>query len=98
MASEQALKEEKGAASPAAAPNSAGAKPGFLEKIRKNKTIRISALVVLLVIIVGGGYYWSVMQNQISTDQAQISAPKIDLSPSSPGILKELYVKVGDNV
>ena len=56
----------------------------------------------LLVIIAAAAFfglrYWQDAQSKIYIDAAEISAPVIMVSPETPGILKELYVKEGDHV
>lgn len=43
-------------------------------------------------------YYFLVLNKQIYTDSAEISAPLIALSPNAPAVLKQLLVKTGDIV
>ncbi len=59
--------------------------------------LSIGAAVILLLLI-GGGAYWYVSSKTVYIDQSVISAPVIDLSPSSPGILEQVFVNVGDTV
>ena len=67
------------------------------EKTTKGRglVLAIGATVILLLLI-GGGAYWYVSSKTVYIDQSVISAPVIDLSPSSPGILEQVFVNVGD--
>jgi multidrug resistance efflux pump len=59
--------------------------------------LALGATVVLLLLI-GGGAYWYVSSKTVYIDQSVISAPVTDLSPSSPGVLEQVFVNVGDMV
>ncbi len=59
--------------------------------------LALGATVVLLLLI-GGGAYWYVSSKTVYIDQSVISAPVTDLSPSSPGVLEQVFVNVGDIV
>lgn len=62
------------------------------------KFIIILLLVLLLAGALGGGVYWVNAQKTIYTDQAEISAPVIALSPEVPGPLEQVMVNPGDKV
>ncbi|MDB5189813.1 MAG: secretion protein HlyD family protein [Parcubacteria group bacterium] len=53
-----------------------------------------------LVLIVGGAFgtiaYLGVASARVSIDTAQIQAPEIALAPTTPGVLKQMYVQAGD--
>ncbi|HUX35896.1 MAG TPA: HlyD family efflux transporter periplasmic adaptor subunit [Candidatus Paceibacterota bacterium] len=73
------------------------------EKSIKKKLGRraIAEMVVLGFIVAGaaaGAYWWLVINREVYTDNAQISAPLIQLSPDTPGVLKQLMVNEGDKV
>lgn len=72
---------------------------GVQEKTAKGRglVLAIGAAVVLLLLI-GGGAYWYVSSKTIYIDQSVISAPVVDLSPASPGVLEQVFVNVGDTV
>jgi multidrug resistance efflux pump len=59
-------------------------------------------ILALLVLVAGGGYfgyrYWLDLQTRIYIENAQITAPIISVGPEVPGILKDLYVKAGDDI
>jgi multidrug resistance efflux pump len=59
--------------------------------------VKIVAIAVVIALIIGGVYLY-MTRNNVSTDNATVAAPEIDLSPSNAGVLKEVYVKEGDNV
>jgi multidrug resistance efflux pump len=52
--------------------------------------------LVLVVLAIGGFAYWQYSSSRITIDKAQITAPEIDLGPSAPGVLQEVFVRVGD--
>lgn len=62
------------------------------------KFIIILLLVLLLAGALGGGVYWVNAQKTIYTDQAEISAPVIALSPEVSGPLEQIMVNPGDKV
>jgi multidrug resistance efflux pump len=55
-------------------------------------------IVAIIAAAVGGGIYFWVSSQRLYVDQATIQAPEIDLSPSSPGVLQDVYVNEGDEV
>ncbi len=60
--------------------------------------IRTGIAVVVIAAASTGLIYWRVTSARVYVDSASIEAPLIDLSPSSPGTLEDVYVKVGDEV
>lgn len=56
--------------------------------------------VIALVIVAAtaGGIYLYIGDQRVAVDTASIVAPEIDLSPSQPGILQDVYVNEGDQV
>jgi len=60
--------------------------------------IRTGLAVLVIVAIAGGFIYWQVLSKRVSFENSSIEAPEIDLSPSSPGTLEDIYVQVGDEV
>jgi len=63
------------------------------------RTWIITGIVVLLIAAAtGGGIYLYIEGQRVYVDQSSIIAPEIDLSPSSPGILQDVYVNEGDEV
>jgi len=66
------------------------------------KINRKFVIILLLVLLLGGGsgggLYWYDLQKTIYTDQAEISASVIDLSPAAPGPLAQIMVNPGDQV
>ena len=62
----------------------------------------IIAAAAFIVLIVGGGIaggaYLLVANKSVYIDKSLIQAPVIALSPSSPGILQEIYVNPGDMI
>lgn len=64
----------------------------------KRPIFRNSAIAITLLIVFIGGLYLFLHRNQVSTDDAVVSAPEIALGPDQPGILRELYVTEGTRV
>jgi multidrug resistance efflux pump len=63
------------------------------------RTWIMTGIAVLVIAGAAAGYiYWSTTSNQVYVDTASIQAPEIDLSPSAPGILEDVYVNEGDEV
>ena len=64
------------------------------------RTIMAMAIgaTILIFMAVGGLIYWKYSSGRISIDKSQITAPTIQLSPATPGILQNLYVRTGDSV
>ena len=63
----------------------------------KHPLMKVFISIVVLVLIIGGAYLF-LTRNDVYTDKATISAPEIGLSPSIPGVLKDVLVKEGDTV
>src|SRR5437868_4610404 len=60
--------------------------------------IRTGILAFAILAIAGGIIYWIMTSQSVYIDSSSIQAPLINLSPSSPGILQEVYVRVGDQI
>lgn len=68
-------------------------------KNSKWKKLSIPVLAILGVLMVGGGVWiWIDQGKYITTEKAAISAPLIQLTPKTPGILKMVFVQEGDGV
>lgn len=64
----------------------------------KKKIIILLLIVLGVAGIAGGIWYYEDQQKYVYTDSAAISAPLIQLTPSNPGILKEVMVHDGESV
>jgi len=60
--------------------------------------VRTGILAVVIFAIAGGIIYWMMTAHNVYIDSASVKAPLINLSPSAPGILQEVYVHEGDVV
>jgi multidrug resistance efflux pump len=60
--------------------------------------IRTGILVVAILAVAGGIIYWLQTSQSVYIDSSSIKAPLINLAPSAPGILQEVYVHEGDEV
>lgn len=68
------------------------------KSVFKNKWVQTGGVVALAIIICGGLLYWQYSSTRVLIDTSLISAPLINLSPTTPGQLEETYVKEGDTV
>ncbi len=69
----------------------------------ENKTLNKAKIIKIIIAVlaiggIGGGIYWYSNRNIVYIEDAEISAPHIDLSADSGGSLKETFVKIGDVV
>jgi multidrug resistance efflux pump len=68
------------------------------EKHPKSK--RVIVIAAAIVVVLGGGIaaltYWAVAGKTVYIDKAQIQAPLVTLTASTPGILRAVYVREGD--
>ena len=69
------------------------AKKFFSEKWFKNLAVALSIFLVLGIFA-----YWKTTAGQVNIDNSSITAPIINLSPSAPGILSEIYVDEGEKI
>ena len=54
----------------------------------------VTVIVVMFVVFV----FWRILGNQINIENSFVDAPIINLSPTAPGILDEVYVQVGQEI
>ena len=71
---------------------------GLIKKIRGNPLLLGGLIVLVILAAVGGLLYWNDLQSKVYVENSQITAPVISINPTSPGIISELYVSVGDQV
>lgn len=64
----------------------------------KNKWIRGGLLLLLIIAAAGGFLYYQLSSTRINIDKSQIVAPTIDISPTVPGVLEQIFVNEGDTV
>ncbi len=60
--------------------------------------IRTAIVSLVMLGIAFGSIYWIVESKRVYVESASVKAPLINLSPSKPGILQEVYVHEGDVV
>src|SRR5437870_4044599 len=67
---------------------------------KSNRKIWVQTAIVSVVMlgIAFGSIYWFVESKRVYVETSSIQAPLINLAPSSPGILQEVYVHEGDIV
>lgn len=69
------------------------------KKKRPNRKQVFAALGgATVVVLIAAGLYFVHEQQYIFTDNAEISAPLINLAPLAPGALKAVYINQGDTV
>ncbi len=72
------------------------------EKTKPKTDRRVYMLAAAIIIVLGGGIavfaYMSASSKSISIDNATLSAPLVNLSPTAPGVLNAVYAKPGDIV
>jgi len=66
--------------------------------ILQNKWVQSAGVIVLALAIVGGLLYWQMSTTRVGIDTSLITAPIINLSPTTAGQLQEIYVNEGDMV
>ncbi len=68
-------------------------------KEKKPLDRRILALAAFIIVVIGGGIgalaYITASSKTVYIDDATISAPLVDLSPTDPGVLNAVYVSEG---
>src|SRR4051812_25830064 len=64
----------------------------------RTKLIRYGATGLIIIIASGVAAYYIMNNSRVYVDSAIVTAPLIQLAPTSPGILSALYVKEGDYV
>ncbi len=69
-----------------------------LKKVVKNVWVSAGVISILIVGAAAGFAYWQVSGNRIYTDKAEISAPRVDLTPETAGVLESVFVNEGDVV
>ena len=67
-------------------------------RVRGNPWLLGGLVVLMLLAAMGGILYWNDLQSKVYVENSQITAPVISISPTSSGIIDELYVSVGDHV
>jgi multidrug resistance efflux pump len=75
----------------------------FVEKVVKKSFVRrpwfgsvLGMIIIVIALVVF--IFWRVTANEIKIDTSSVSAPIIDLSPTTLGVLEDIYVKDGDTV
>lgn len=70
----------------------------LVQKVRGNPWILGGLTVAIILAALGGVLYWNDLESKVYVENSQITAPVISINPTSPGIITELYVAVGDQV
>lgn len=67
-------------------------------KPSRKRVIILSLIITSVVAVIGAGAYVIHEGRYVYTDKAEIEAPLIALGPQSSGVLKRVYVNIGDQV
>lgn len=70
----------------------------LIQKIRGNPLLLGGLVVLIILAAIGGLLYWNDLQSKVYIENSQIAAPVISINPTSPGIITDVYVSVGDLV
>ena len=80
-------------------PDNKNGKPDTIAKrIRSHPWFKKGIIVFIVLIAIAGVLYWNDLTSKIYVENAKVTAPVISISPSTPGIIDELYVSSGDHV
>jgi len=61
--------------------------------------VAIAVILTLIIVgLVGGIWYYLETQKYVYSDKASVSVPLIQLTPKTPGILKEVFVQEGQKL
>ena len=66
--------------------------------IFKKSWVKSLSVIIIIILLLVALTIWKSTVNKIKIENSSISAPIINLSPTTMGTLEEIYVKVGDNV
>ena len=69
-----------------------------LARFFRSDTFKIILATIIFLALVGGIVYLTTSYGRIYIEKSEISAPVISLTPASPGILDEVFVKEGDYI
>lgn len=58
----------------------------------------VSGVILGIAFLIGGVAYWNTTSHRVYIEKGEISAPQINLSSQSDGVLEALWVKEGDVV
>ncbi len=72
--------------------------PKKSQSILKNRWVQSVGAIALVLIIAGGFLYLQTERQEVGIDTSIISAPSIELSPTTGGVLQQTYVNEGDSV
>lgn|SRR5208337_795361 len=70
----------------------------LIQKIRGNPRLLGGLAILVILAAIGGLLYWNDLQSTVYVENSQITAPVISINPTSPGIITDVYVSVGDQV
>jgi multidrug resistance efflux pump len=69
-----------------------------IQNLRSHPWFRGVLVALLVLAAIAGILYWEDLQSKVYVENAQITAPVISINPTTPGVINEVYVAVGDVV
>lgn len=75
-----------------------GAKNGILARIRRNRRLMFTVILIAVCVVFGGLAYWLTSLEKVYIEKAEINAPIISLGPQAPGVIDKFYVAEGESV
>ncbi len=71
---------------------------GLLKKFNRSIELMVAVLLLAVAVVLGSLAYWQYLNGRVYIENAEISAPKIDLAPQGSGLLQGTYVREGDTI
>ena len=71
---------------------------GLLKKMQRNMWLTSGILALVVIAVIGFGVYLIAAQKRVSIENATISAPSVDLTSRTGGVLQQVFVNEGDIV
>jgi len=73
-------------------------KDPILKRLVRSTAARIIGIIILILLAIVGAVAFKTLNSRVYTDQSDIEAPTITLSPTTSGVLQKIFVNVGDHV
>lgn len=70
----------------------------LFEKIKTSKRLQRILGGILAVLIIGGIFFFLKTTNRVSIENSLLTAPVVSITPSTPGVLTQMYVTEGQTV
>jgi multidrug resistance efflux pump len=73
-------------------------KEPILKRLARNRVAQVVGGIIVLGLVIGGAAYWKITSARVYIDEAYITAPEIDLAPTTAGVIQQVFVNPGDTV